>query len=345
MFLGKKSQRLTIGAAVLVLVASIGTAAWLYGVNSSPPGAVPGNMVWIRGGEFWMGSDAPMFPDAQPVHRVTVHGFFIDKTEVTNEQFERFVKATGYVTVAERIPKAEDYPGAPPENLVAGSVVFTPPSQPVSLDNYFRWWSYVTGADWQHPQGPSSTIIDKMDHPVVQVAYEDAMAFASWIGKRLPTEAEWEFAARGGLDKKAYTWGDDFEQDGQPMANAFQGHFPDHNTNQDGYDTTSPVGSFPPNGYGLYDMAGNVWEWTADWYRHDYYQTIAASGAVVRNPQGPPDSFDPSEPGVAKKVQKGGSYLCTDQYCARYMPGGRGKGAPDTGTSHLGFRLVTDVQR
>jgi formylglycine-generating enzyme len=345
MFLGEKNRRLMVGAAVFVLVVCIGTAAWHYRVNSSPPGPVPENMVWIHGGEFWMGSDAPMFRDAQPVHRVTVNGFFIDKTEVTNEQFERFVKATGYVTVAERIPKPEDYPGAPPENLVAGSVVFTPPSQPVPLDNHFRWWSYVTGADWQHPQGPGSTIIDKMDHPVVHVAYEDVMAFASWIGKRLPTEAEWEFAARGGLDKNAYTWGDDFEPDGKAMANSFQGHFPDHNTSQDGYDTTSPVGTFPPNGYGVYDMAGNVWEWTADWYRHDYYQTIAASGVVVRNPQGPRDSFDPSEPGVAKKVHKGGSYLCTDQYCARYMPGGRGKGAPDTGTSHLGFRLVTDAPR
>jgi formylglycine-generating enzyme required for sulfatase activity len=182
-----------------------------------------------------------------------------------------------------------------------------------------------------------------MNHPVVHVAYEDVLAFAAWAGKRLPTEAEWEYAARGGLIKKTYTWGDEFEPGGQAMANSFQGHFPDHNTAHDGFATTAPVASFPPNGYGLYDMAGNVWEWTADWYRPDYYATLASISDVSRNPQGPRDSFDPSEPGVRKKVHKGGSYLCTDQYCARYKPGGRGKGAPDTGTSHLGFRLVKDA--
>lgn len=283
-----------------------------------------------------------MFRDARPVHLVQVDGFYMDKTEVTNEQFERFVKATGYVTVAERVPTAQEFPDAPLENLVAGSVVFTPPSTPVPLNNHFRWWSYVRGADWRHPQGLDSGVLDKMDHPVVHVAYEDVVAFAAWAGKRLPTEAEWEFAARGGLSKKAYVWGDDFEPDGKAMANAYQGHFPDHNTNQDGYETTAPVGSFSPNGYGLYDMAGNVWEWTSDWYRPDYYQALAAAG-IPRNPHGPSDSFDPSEPEVQKKVHKGGSYLCTDQYCARYMPGGRGKGALDTGTSHLGFRLVQDA--
>ena len=300
-------------------------------------------MGWIPGGEFWMGSDFPMFRDAQPVHLVHVDGFFMDKTEVTNEQFERFVKVTGYVTVAERVPTAEEFPGAPAENLVAGSVVFTPPSIPVALNNHFRWWSYVHGADWRHPLGPESGISKKMDHPVVHVAYEDVLAFATWAGKRLPTEAEWECAARGGLGKKAYVWGDDFEPEGKAMANSFQGHFPDHNTSQDGYETTAPVGSFPPNGYGLYDMAGNVWEWTSDWYRSDYYQSLALT-KVARNPHGPSDSFDPSEPGVQKKVHKGGSFLCTDQYCARYMPGGRGKGAIDTGTSHLGFRLVKDAK-
>jgi formylglycine-generating enzyme required for sulfatase activity len=253
------------------------------------------------------------------------------------------VKATGYVTVAERVPTSEEFPGAPPQNLIAGSVVFMPPSGPVPLDNHFQWWSYIPGANWQHPQGPKSGISDRMEHPVVQVAYEDVLAFAAWARKRLPTEAEWEFAARGGLEQKAYPWGDEFEPGGKTMANAFQGHFPDHNTSQDGYETTAPVGSFPSNSYGLYDMAGNVWEWTSDWYRPDYYRILANSG-LVRNPQGPSDSFDPHEPGARKKVHKGGSYLCTDQYCARYMPGGRGKGAIDTGTSHLGFRLVKDSQ-
>ncbi|HKE62172.1 MAG TPA: formylglycine-generating enzyme family protein [Nitrospira sp.] len=326
---------------LLTLVICAGIVAW--GLHEQIPSA-PEGMAWVAGGEFWMGSDVAMFRDAQPVHRVSIEGFFIDKTEVTNEQFERFVEATGYMTIAERIPRVEDYPGAAPENLIAGSVVFTPPTGPVPLDNHFRWWSYVAGANWRHPDGPDSTIRDRMNHPVVHVAYEDVLAFAAWAGKRLPTEAEWEYAARGGLDKNAYTWGDEFEPNGKTMANAFQGHFPDHNTSQDGFDSTAPVGSFAPNGYGLYDMAGNVWEWTSDWYRHDYYWTVAASG-TVRNPQGPADSFDPSEPGVPKKVHKGGSYLCTDQYCSRYMPGGRGKGATDTGTSHLGFRLVRDGSR
>ena len=309
--------------------------------TSGSDGNTPAGMVWIPGGEFWMGSDDEAFPDARPVHRVAVEGFWIDTTEVTNAQYERFVRETGYVTVAERIPRAEDYPGAPPENLVAGSVVFTPPSKPVRLHDHFQWWSYVPGANWRHPQGLTSSIVDKMDHPVIHVAFEDVEAYAKWAGKRLPTEAEWEFAARGGLDRRAYVWGDEMKVNGKGQANTFQGHFPNKNTGEDGYVLTAPVRSYSPNKYGLYDMAGNVWEWTSDWYRHDYYQTIAKVD-VIRNPKGPQDSFDPSEPKVAKKVLKGGSYLCTDQYCTRYMPGSRGKGAPDTGTSHLGFRLVKD---
>ena len=328
----------------VALVICAGFVAWVGHDRFALSSRTPEGMVWVAGGEFWMGSDFSMFRDAQPVHRVHVDGFFLDKTEVTNEQFQRFVQATGYVTVAERIPSPEDFPGAPPENLIAGSVVFIAPPGPVPLNDHFRWWSYIKGADWRHPQGAGSTIEGKMNHPVVHVAYDDVLAFAAWNGKRLPTEAEWEFAARGGLDKKPYVWGDDFEPEGRPMGNSFQGHFPDHNTAQDGFEATAPVMSFPANGYGLYDMAGNVWEWTSDWYRPDYYRTVAASG-VVRNPRGPSDSFDPSEPGVRKKVHKGGSYLCTDQYCARYMPGGRGKGATDTGTSHLGFRLVKDIPR
>jgi sulfatase modifying factor 1 len=306
----------------------------------SPPGPAPEGMVWIPSGEFWMGAEE--FPDAQPWHRVSVDGFWMDKTEVTNDQFAKFVKATKYVTGAEQAPRAEDFPGAPPENLVAGSVVFAPPDHPVKLNDHFQWWSYVKGANWRHPEGPKSTIKDRGKHPVVHIAYEDVLAYAKWAGKRLPTEAEFEFAQRGGLEKKPYTWGDELKPGGKFMANTFQGHFPDKNTKEDGHERAAPVASFPPNPYGLYDMAGNVWEWTSDWYRHDYYQTLVSQGPLTRNPQGPADSFDPSEPGVKKKVHRGGSFLCTDQYCARYIAGGRGKGEPDTGTNHVGFRLVRD---
>ena len=325
----------------LLVACSLLTAFVLYGgVITKPP--APVGMKWIPGGEFDMGSDEPMFRDAHPVHRVHVDGFWMDEAEVTNAQFAEFVKATGYHTVAERIPTANDYPGAKPDMLFAGSVVFTPPDQAVSLHDHFQWWSYVKGADWRHPAGPASSIEGRMDHPVVHIAYEDAETYAKWAGKQLPTEAELEYAARGGLSRKRFVWGDSFMPDGHAMANTFQGHFPDRNTHEDGYISTSPVQGFPPNGYGLYGMAGNVWEWTADWYRHDTYARRVGNGEPVRNPHGPSirESFDPSEPGVAKRVHKGGSFLCTDQYCARYMPGGRGKGAPDTGTNHLGFRLV-----
>jgi formylglycine-generating enzyme required for sulfatase activity len=310
--------------------------------QTAPPGPAPDGMVWIPGGEFWMGADE--FPDAQPWHRVSVDGFWMDRTEVTNEQFGRFVKTTGYVTVAERAPRPEDFPGAPPENLVAGSVVFSPPAHPVRLHDHFQWWSYVDGANWKHPEGPKSSIASRAHDPVVHIAYEDASAYAKWANKRLPTEAEFEFAARGGLDRKPYAWGDEFKPGGTFMANTFQGHFPDKSLAEDGYERAAPVASFPPNGYGLYDMAGNVWEWTSDWYRPDYYRSVAGRGAVACNPRGPVDSVDPAEPGVMKKVHKGGSFLCTDQYCARYIVGGRGKGEPSTGTNHLGFRLVRDAR-
>ena len=321
--------------------------------NTEPaPGKDPPGMAWIPGGEFSMG--AQRMPgmnnvgmnatvDSRPIHRVYVDGFYIDKTDVTNAEFEKFVKATGYVTIAERKPQAKDYPGAPPENLVAGSVVFAPPNHPVPLNDYFQWWTYVPGANWRHPEGPGSNIIGKANYPVVHIAYADAVAYAKWAGKQLPTEAEWEFAARGGLAGKLYAWGNDFRPNGKWMANTFQGHFPDSNTGDDGYTGISPVAKFPPNGYGLYDMSGDVWQWTSDWYRPDYYSQLEAEG-VARNPQGPGSSYDPSEPGQAKKVQRGGSFLCTDQYCSRYMVGTRGKGDIDTGTNHLGFRCVMTRQ-
>jgi sulfatase modifying factor 1 len=322
-----------------------GLTAWSPKINDSKtPAAAPVGMTWIPGGEFWMGAADERMTDALPWHRVYVDGYWMDTTEVTNEQFARFVKATGYVTVAERQPRAEDYPQARPENLIKGSVVFSPPDHAVKLDNQFQWWKYVPGANWQHPEGAGSDIKDRMNHPVVHIAYEDAVAYSKWAGKRLPTEAEFEFASRGGLDRKRFAWGDEFMPAGKYMANTFQGHFPDMNAGEDGYRATAPVGSFPANGYGLFDMAGNVWEWTSDWYRPDYYQALAATGQIARNPKGPADSFDPNEPGVQKRVQRGGSFLCTDQYCARYMAGGRGKGELDTGTNHLGFRCVRDVK-
>jgi len=308
-------------------------------------------MVWIPGGEFSMGAADPMgadnndvgmhaTDDSRPIHRVYVDGFWMDTTELTNELFAAFVKATGYVTVAEQRPRAEDFPGAPTENLVPGSVVFSPPEHAVPLNDHFQWWSFVKGANWRHPQGLDSSIIGKEKYPVVHIAYEDALAYASWAGKRIPTEAEWEFAARGGMSGKIYPWGDEFKPNGKFMTNSHQGHFPDHDTGGDGFIGIAPVAQFPPNGYGLYDVAGNVWEWVSDWYRPDYYAELAKAGVIARNPQGPASSFDPSEPDEKKRVQRGGSFLCTDQYCSRYMVGTRGKGDVSTGTNHLGFRCV-----
>ncbi len=317
--------------------------------NPSPPGPTPEGMVWIPGGQFSMGSGASndalcgmssLTSDSLPIHRVYVDGFWMDKTDVTNDQFDKFVKATKYVTVAERTPTAAEFPGAPPENLVAGSVVFTPPDHPVQLDNHFQWWSYVKGANWRHPLGPDSDLKGKGNYPVVQIAYEDAVAYAKWAGKRLPTEAEWEFAARGGLEGKTYSWGDDLKPGGKWMANIFQGKFPYQDTGDDGFPGLAPVAQFPTNGYGLYDMAGNVWEWCSDWYRPDYYAQLLSENDVSRNPQGPDTPFDPAEPTEKKRVLRGGSFLCTDQYCTRYMVGSRGKGEESTGSNHLGFRCV-----
>jgi formylglycine-generating enzyme required for sulfatase activity len=275
------------------------------------------------------------------VHQVHLDGFWIDRTEVTNEEFAKFIRATGYKTVAERKPAAKDFPGAPPENLVPGAVVFVPPAHTVSKRSHYCWWRYVAGANWRHPEGPASSIDGQSKHPVVEVAWEDANAYAKWAGKRLPTEAEFEYAARGGLDRKWFSWGDELKPGGKWQANIWQGTFPYENTAEDGFAATAPVSSYPPNGYGLYDMAGNVWEWCADWYRPDYYQT-SVNEKVDSNPKGPKDSFDPTEPSQPKRVQRGGSFLCTDQYCARYLVGARGKGEPSSGCSNVGFRCVKD---
>lgn len=316
--------------------------------SAKPEGEAPQGMVWVPGGEFSMGCSDPTdlpnggpdsMPDARPIHRVYVDGFWMDQTEVTNDQFAAFVQGTGYVTVAERTPRAEDYPGAPPENLVAGSVVFTPPAGPVPLNNHYQWWNYLKGANWRHPLGPESDIEGKGNFPVVHIAFEDAVAYAKWAGKRLPTEAEWEFAARGGQAGQIYAWGNEFKPDGHWMANTYQGKFPLKDVAEDKFAGVAPVSQFPPNPYGLHDMAGNVWEWCSDWYRPDYYASLSAKG-VSKNPQGPDSPFDPSEPTERKRVHRGGSFLCTDQYCTRYMIGTRGKGEISTGTNHLGFRCV-----
>jgi sulfatase modifying factor 1 len=307
--------------------------------KTSPPGPAPEGMVWVPGGTFWMGCADCEMPDALPVHLVTVDGFWMDQAPVTNAEFARFVKATSYVTIAERRPDPKDFPGAPPDMLVPGSAVFTPPAAGVPLDDHLQWWRYVKGASWKHPEGPGSTTQGREDHPAVHVAWDDAAAYAKWAGKRLPTEAEFEFAARGGLDRRRYAWGDELKPGGKWEANIWQGRFPVQNAVEDRYASTSPVTAFAPNGFGLYDMGGNVWQWCADWYRPDYFGKLAA-GSAVRNPQGPADSVDPQEPGIPKRVQKGGSFLCSDQYCARYLVGSRGKGATDSGSSNVGFRCV-----
>ena len=319
------------------------------------PAPAPEGMAWIPGGEFSMGSTDPRndlcggnepMDDARPVHRVTVGGFWMDLTEVTNAEFARFVAATGYVTIAEKAPRAEDFPGATPDQLVAGSIVFTQPREPVPLDNALRWWRYVLGANWRNPAGPASNLTGREREPVVHVAYADAEAYAAWAGKRLPTEAEWEFAARGGLTGQRYTWGNDLTMNGKWMANIWQGAFPHKNAEDDGFADIAPVASFPANAFGLHDMSGNVWEWCSDWYRPDAYALAvkAANGGVVRDPRGVAkvESFDPTEPGMAKRVQRSGSFLCTDHYCTRYMVGTRGKGEPDTASNHVGFRCVRD---
>ena len=317
-------------------------------VKGNPQHSRPSGMVWIPGGEFTMGTDeAESYPVERPAHRVQVTGFWMDEHEVTNAEFRTFVTATGYVTTAERKPEWEDLkkqlpPGTPKpaeELLVPGSLVFTPPVQPVSLEDVSAWWKWTPGANWRHPAGPGSTIEGRWTHPVVQVSWEDAAAYARWAGKRLPTEAEWEFAARGGLDHTRFAWGEEMQPNSKWMANTFQGHFPDHNTGEDGYAGTAPVKSFSPNGYGLYDTIGNVWEWTGDWYAADVYRQRAGHG-TVSNPQGPDRPRDPTEPYAPKRVTKGGSFLCSSHYCVNYRPSARLGTSFDTGMSHVGFRCV-----
>ena len=313
--------------------------------------SAPEGMVWIPGGEFSMGaatsghgSHEPMASnDAGPIHRVRVDGFWMDATTVTNEQFAKFAKATGYVTTAERAPTKEEVPDAPPESLVAGSVVFAPSDREVQLNDSYQWWRYVKGANWRHPSGPESDLKGKEKFPVVHVTYADAEAYARWAGKRLPTEAEFEFAQRGGLEGKTYAWGGEFRPNGKWMANTYQGKFPMKDAGEDGFADLAPVAQFPPNGYGLYDMAGNVWQWCSDWYRPDYYTQLAKDGKVAANPKGPDSSFDPAEPNEKKRVHRGGSFLCNDQFCSRYVVGTRGKGEVNTSTNHLGFRCVKDA--
>lgn len=340
------SLPLVLGSCAL-LALGVATPFVLQALSPSrPPGPAPEGMVWIPGGEFMMGTEDPCGrPEEMPAHRVRVDGFWMDRTDVTNAEFQLFVRATGYVTTAERRPVLEEImrqlpPGTPPPKpdvLVPGSLVFMPPPGPVPLGDVSAWWKWTPGADWRHPEGPGSSTLGRENHPVVQVSWEDATAFARWARKRLPTEAEWEFAARGGLGCCTYSWGNDARPAGRTMANTWQGRFPYDNTLQDGYLRTSPVASFPPNGYGLYDMAGNVWQWCSDVYDPALYRRQAGQG-VLLNPQ------TSSAPGPEQRAQRGGSFLCSDDYCSRYRPGARQGCSPDTGMSHLGFRCVRSAE-
>lgn len=316
------------------------------------PSEAPVGMVWIPGGEFIMGArEQSSTQDAQPQHLVEVKGFWMDETEVTNEQFSAFADATSYVTLAERpvdweemkkmLPPGTSKPSE--EALQPGSLVFTPPAGPVMLNDYSQWWSWVNGADWRHPLGPESNLEGKGNHPVVHIAYEDAVAYCEWAGKRLPTEAEYEFAARGGLTQKEFAWGDELNPQGKYLANYFQGAFPYKNTKDDGFIGTAPVKSFPPNPYGLFDITGNVWELCTDWYAVDDFTSRKYQG-IARNPKGPDATFDPNDPYTQKHVSKGGSFLCSNEYCSNYKPSGRQGAAYDTGMNHSGFRCVRDAE-
>jgi formylglycine-generating enzyme required for sulfatase activity len=305
-------------------------------------------MIWVPGGTFRMGSDRH-YPEEAPVHRVSVDGSWIDRAPVTNRQFKEFVKATGYVTFAETKPDPKNYPGSLPGMIFVGSLVFTPPQHPVDLRDWSQWWTLLEGADWRHPYGPGSNIHALDNHPVVHVTFGDALAYASWAGKDLPTEAEWEFAARGGLDGAEFAWGDEFAPGGQHRANTWQGNFPYENRCDDGFARTSPVMAFPPNGNGIFDMIGNVWEWTSDWYSQRHDADAPKSCCLPENPRGGREegSFDALLPDIRipRKVIKGGSHLCAPNYCRRYRPAARHPQPIDTSTSHVGFRCLIRARR
>jgi sulfatase modifying factor 1 len=358
-------RAIALVAVAVAACAAVGATAWnmLATRSKSAPQVVRGDgvkgpqgMMWVPGGEFLMGSDHKLAQaNERPAHRVKVAGFWMDRHHVTNAEFRSFVQATGYVTTAERKPdwetiKVQVPPGTPkpPESaLVAGAMVFVGTERPVSLDDWSQWWRYVPGTNWKHPQGPRSSIEGKNDHPVVQVSYEDAQAYAKWAGKRLPTEAEWEFAARGGLEQATYAWGDDPEPGGAKMLNYWdtkERRFPVVSPKAGGATGTSPVETFPPNGYGLYDMTGNAWQWVADWYRADTFKRQAGL-KLIENPAGPADSYDPDDrvapAGAPRRVTRGGSFLCNVDYCLSYRPSARRGNDPYNPMSHIGFRLVT----
>jgi sulfatase modifying factor 1 len=309
----------------------------------SDQATAPHDLVWIPGGTFRMGSDLH-YPEEAPAHQVTVDGFWIDRAPVTNRQFRDFVRDTGYVTTAETVPDPKDYPGALPHMLYAGSLVFSPPDRAVDLADWSQWWQFLKGADWRHPYGPRSNINALESHPVVHVSFADACAYATWAGRHLPTEAEWEFAARGGLDGAEFAWGETFAPHGRQMANTWQGEFPHQNACEDGFARTSPVTAFPPNLYGVWDMIGNVWEWTMDWYTPRHAADAPKACCIPENPRGgsEAESYDPCQPEVKipRRVLKGGSHLCAPSYCRRYRPAARHAQPVDTSSSHIGFRCV-----
>ncbi len=335
------------GSATDPAVATASAVPGQGGVIVEPPKAAPANMRWIPGGAFRMGNAQGPHADEQHEHKVTLDGFWMDETEVTNAQFAKFVSATKYVTIAERKPKREDIEAQVPAGtvideamLVPGSICFNPQFDMRTLRKDFaNWpyqvWKYEPGADWQHPLGASSSIEGREEHPVIHISWDDAQEYCRWAGRRLPTEAEWERAARGGIEGAEYPWGTERNPDGKWANNIWQGTFPEKHAVQDGFEGTSPVKSFPPNAYGLYDMSGNVWEWCHDWYRPDYY-----SISPNRNPTGPQDSFDPNEPTIPKRIQRGGSFMCSDDYCTGYRVSARMKGDVLSGTFHCGFRTV-----